>query len=197
MAGEKAGKFRFPGSALSLDGMGAGGTKIAAMPRGFSEFDSAAQARAAGRKGEWAFFAGFAACLSSSSVRLRGCERADDGAGADEFGGGGVGVEGIQFVQADILEWTPPAREFDLVASHFFLDCFPPEQLERLVGRLAGAAKPEARWLLSDFCEPPVGLGKWRARLVLEAMYLFFGWTHRPACGPTHLAGPIASATWF
>ena len=89
----------------------------------------------------------------------------------------GLGVEGIQFVQADILEWTPPAREFDLVASHFVLDCFPPEQLERLVGRLAGAAKPEARWLLSDFCEPPAGLGKWRARLVLEAMYLFFGWT--------------------
>ena len=89
----------------------------------------------------------------------------------------GLGVEGIQFVQADILEWTPPAREFDLVASHFVLDCFLPEQLERLVGCLAGAARPEARWLLSDFCEPPAELGKWRARLILEAMYLFFGWT--------------------
>jgi hypothetical protein len=45
-----------------------------------------------------------------------------------------------------------------------------------LVGRLAAAAKPEARWLLSDFCEPSAGFGKWRARLILEAMYLFFGW---------------------
>ena len=50
MAGEKPGKFRFPGSALSLDGMVAGGTKIAAMPRGLSGFDSAAHARAAGRR---------------------------------------------------------------------------------------------------------------------------------------------------
>jgi hypothetical protein len=27
---------------------------------------------------------------------------------------------------------------------------------------------PEAQWLLSDFCEPPAGLGKWRARLAGE-----------------------------
>src|SRR5208282_2404514 len=85
MAGRKAGKFRFLGSALSLDGMGAGGTKIAAMPRGFSGFDSAAAARAAGRRGEWAFFGGIAACLSAGSLRLRGCEPTDVGAGADEF----------------------------------------------------------------------------------------------------------------
>jgi hypothetical protein len=89
----------------------------------------------------------------------------------------GLGVEGIPFVQADILKWTPPSREFDLVATHFVLDCFRSEQLERLVGRLAEVVMPEARWLLSDFCRPPSGLAKWRARLILEAMYLFFGWT--------------------
>jgi ubiquinone/menaquinone biosynthesis C-methylase UbiE len=50
----------------------------------------------------------------------------------------GLGVEGIQFVQADILEWTPPSREFDLVATHFVLDCFRGEQLEELAGCLAG-----------------------------------------------------------
>ena len=88
----------------------------------------------------------------------------------------GLGVGGIQFVQADILEWTPPSHKFDQVAAHFVLDCFRSEQLERLVGRLAEVVMPEVRWLLSDFCEPLAGLAKWRARLILEAMYLFFGW---------------------
>jgi hypothetical protein len=36
--------------------------------------------------------------------------------------------------------------------------------------------------LPSVFCEPTAGLAKGRARLILEAMYLFFGWiTRRPA----------------
>ena len=89
----------------------------------------------------------------------------------------GLSLDGVQFVHADILEWPLPTREFDLVATHFVLDCFRPEQLEQVVDRLAGAATPDARWLLSDFREPSAGLGKWRARLILEAMYLFFGWT--------------------
>ena len=42
----------------------------------------------------------------------------------------GLGVGGIQFVQADILEWTPPSHKFDQVAAHFVLDCFRSEQLE-------------------------------------------------------------------
>jgi hypothetical protein len=86
-------------------------------------------------------------------------------------------AEDIQFVQADILEWTPPAGEFDLVVSNFVLDCFTPDQLELLVGKLSQAAAPQAWWLLADFCEPAGGAAKWRARLILEGMYLFFGWS--------------------
>src|SRR5579859_448771 len=33
------------------------------------------------------------------------------------------------FVHADALEWRPPPGAFDLVVTHFFLDCFRPEQL--------------------------------------------------------------------
>jgi len=105
----------------------------------------------------------------------------------------GLGVEGIPFVQADILKWTPPSREFDLVATHFVLDCFRSEQLERLVGRLAEVVMPEARWMISDFWEPPAGLAKWRARLILEAMYLFFGWT--PGCLLT--GSPRQTLSWY
>ena len=75
--------------------------------------------------------------------------------------------------------------------THFVLDCFRSEQLERLVGRLAEAVMPEARWLLSDFCEPPARLAKWRARLILEAMYLFFGWTTGLSADRLTAPGPL------
>ncbi len=87
----------------------------------------------------------------------------------------GLGVSNVQFTHADILEWTPPSGQFDLIISHFVLDCFRPEQLEGLVARLSKATAPDARWLIADFSEPPSGIAKWRARAILEAMYLFFG----------------------
>ena len=32
----------------------------------------------------------------------------------------------------------------------------------------------DARWLIADFCEPRRGWRKWRARVILQAMYWFF-----------------------
>ena len=85
----------------------------------------------------------------------------------------GLAKANLRFVHADVLEWQPDGP-FDLIVTHFFLDCFQPEQLERIVGRAAAAAAPRARWLLADFCEPKTGWAKWRARLILKSMYLFF-----------------------
>ena len=80
----------------------------------------------------------------------------------------------VEFVHADILDWSAPSQKFDLIVSHFFLDCFRPEQLEDIVHQVAATAAPGGRWLLADFREPPTGLARWRARLILWAMYLFF-----------------------
>jgi len=44
-----------------------------------------------------------------------------------------------------------PAAEYDLIVTHFFLDCFDETDLEPLIARLAGAAAPRARWLISEF----------------------------------------------
>ena len=88
----------------------------------------------------------------------------------------GFDASRVEFVHADILRWTPPARVYDVVVTHFVLDCFRPEQLAQILPALAGAAAPEARWLLADFREPSAGLAKWRARAILELMYLFFQW---------------------
>jgi SAM-dependent methyltransferase len=80
----------------------------------------------------------------------------------------------VEFVRGDALKWKPPGQAFDLIATHFFLDCFQPSQLEEVVGRLAAAAAPRATWLLADFQLPRAGFGKMRAVAILQLMYLFF-----------------------
>jgi hypothetical protein len=61
-----------------------------------------------------------------------------------------------------------------LIVTHFFLDCFRPEQLEPLIAKLAGAAAPNANWLLADFQAAPGGLACVRSKLILWTMYRFF-----------------------
>jgi len=105
-------------------------------------------------------------CVDSSAGMLARARGAVEAAG--------LSAAAVEFFQADILEWKPPGEEIDLIASHFVLDCFRPEQLDAMLEKLAGASAPGALWLVSDFQEPPSGLARWRARAILSAMYLFF-----------------------
>ncbi|HEX4263858.1 MAG TPA: class I SAM-dependent methyltransferase [Verrucomicrobiae bacterium] len=88
--------------------------------------------------------------------------------------GQGVSCEEINFICADALAWTPPEREFDLIVTHFFLDCFRREQVEALIAKLARAAAPGANWLLADFQVAPGGLSRHRSRVILWMLYRFF-----------------------
>ena len=72
------------------------------------------------------------------------------------------------------MNWTPAFGAFDLVVTHFFLDCFPPDQLADLVRRLADAATAGATWLLADFRLPTGGWQRQRARLIVALLYQFF-----------------------
>jgi len=80
----------------------------------------------------------------------------------------------LEFKQMDVLDWTSTTGKFDLVVTHFFLDCFRAGQLERLVPLLAGSTAPEAIWLLADFQVPGHGLRRIRAQMIIAALYLFF-----------------------
>ncbi|HEY1171403.1 MAG TPA: class I SAM-dependent methyltransferase [Verrucomicrobiae bacterium] len=80
----------------------------------------------------------------------------------------------VQFIHADIFQWSPAETSFDLIATHFFLDCFRADQLDALIPKLASFTTPDALWLLSDFNLPPTGLARLRAQLILWAMYRFF-----------------------
>lgn len=80
----------------------------------------------------------------------------------------------VEFKQVDARHWVPPVEKFDLIVTHFFLDCFRAEQLQALVPRLAAGATADATWLLADFCVPERGWRRWRAKIILALLYTFF-----------------------
>jgi ubiquinone/menaquinone biosynthesis C-methylase UbiE len=86
----------------------------------------------------------------------------------------GLELDRIEFVHSDILAWRPEAQTYDLVVTHFFLDCFPPWQLKRVVEALARSASGAATWLLADFQIPPLGWKCYRAKAIHLLMYAFF-----------------------
>jgi ubiquinone/menaquinone biosynthesis C-methylase UbiE len=104
--------------------------------------------------------------VDASAGMLRRAKRRAEHAGAR--------MDQLEFVHAELPSWIPPAGQFDAVVTHFFLDCFPPAQLEAVIGALAGALRPAGRWLNSDFSIPPRGLARQRARAVHGLMYAFF-----------------------
>jgi len=80
----------------------------------------------------------------------------------------------VKFQQLDVFDWTPPKKKYDLVVTHFFLDCFRAEQLQKLIPRLAGSATDNAIWLLADFRVPERGWRRWRAKVILVILYAAF-----------------------
>jgi ubiquinone/menaquinone biosynthesis C-methylase UbiE len=80
----------------------------------------------------------------------------------------------VRFLHQDIMSWTAPDDRYDLLVTHFFLDCFSEPALAGIIKKLARATTGDATWLLADFCIPPKGMARLRARGWLAAMYLFF-----------------------
>lgn len=82
--------------------------------------------------------------------------------------------EHVRFLHEDINSWQPSDRCYDLVVTHFFLDCFPRDEVEQIVSKLSRVATNNAVWLLADFTVPQAKLARWHAKIWLGAMYLFF-----------------------
>jgi SAM-dependent methyltransferase len=82
------------------------------------------------------------------------------------------------FTHADIRTARLPAGRFDLIVTHFLLDCFPPHEAAEIASALAMSAKPQARWLVAEFT-PATGsrLAGAHAAAWLAAMRVFFGLT--------------------
>ncbi len=80
----------------------------------------------------------------------------------------------VEFVHADVLHWDAPVEKFDLIVTHFFLDCFVADSLAGVVARLGMLASPDAHWLLADFQIAPTGWAGLRCRVIVGLLYRFF-----------------------
>jgi ubiquinone/menaquinone biosynthesis C-methylase UbiE len=76
--------------------------------------------------------------------------------------------------RADALQWNP-IGSYDLIVSHFFLDCFFPHQLEQLFDRVLPHALPGAQWVVSEFAIPRNPLTGYLARGIVGLLYRAFG----------------------
>ncbi len=82
----------------------------------------------------------------------------------------------VTFAHADAFAAELVPGSHDAVVTLFFLDCFRPDQVERLVAQVHPALTADAPWLWADFSVPPRSWRRWRARLSLWVMYRFFRW---------------------
>jgi ubiquinone/menaquinone biosynthesis C-methylase UbiE len=80
-----------------------------------------------------------------------------------------AGEAGVTYHQADALRILLPLAEYDLIVTHFFLDCFDERDAAVLVDRVARSARSDARWLISEFRQTA-----WWTRAVLNGLYFFF-----------------------
>ena len=80
----------------------------------------------------------------------------------------------VQFLQKDVLTSSPEVNAYDLIVTHFFLDCFNESELAKVVAELSKAATQNAIWLLADFSIPSGALRKTHAQIWLWAMHRFF-----------------------
>jgi SAM-dependent methyltransferase len=79
---------------------------------------------------------------------------------------------------ADVRNWQLPAPitapPYDLIATHFFLDCLTTTEIRSLAARLHTATAPTAVWVVSEFAHPPGWPGRWIARPLVSALYFSF-----------------------
>jgi SAM-dependent methyltransferase len=84
----------------------------------------------------------------------------------------------VRLLHADALECEPagfPDAPFDLVVSHFFLDCFNEAEIASLVAHVNVAVEKMALWVVSDFAIPRQRPARLLGMLIVRSLYLAFG----------------------
>ncbi len=81
----------------------------------------------------------------------------------------------VTFHRSRLEDTAPDPEAYDLVAAHFFLDCFDPAGQRGQIAIIDRALRPGGTLLIADFQMPPSGaLARLRARTLLWTMYRFF-----------------------
>jgi ubiquinone/menaquinone biosynthesis C-methylase UbiE len=85
--------------------------------------------------------------------------------------------ERVTFELSDIRSCECPSLPYDLIVTHFFLDCFDSPQCNSVVRRISSASAAKARWVISEFRVPHTGLARWWALLWIRICYVCFRFT--------------------
>jgi SAM-dependent methyltransferase len=84
----------------------------------------------------------------------------------------------VRLVHEDALECPPaefPDAPFDLVVSHFFLDCFDEAEIASLLALVNAAVEKSALWVVSDLAIPQRTPARFLGVLIVRGLYLAFG----------------------
>jgi SAM-dependent methyltransferase len=81
----------------------------------------------------------------------------------------------LQTVRADLRQWIPSGERYDLVASHFFIDCLTEDEVDALIARTFPHLTDHATWLISEFAVPDGRVRGTLARLLIGFLYFAFG----------------------
>jgi ubiquinone/menaquinone biosynthesis C-methylase UbiE len=83
-------------------------------------------------------------------------------------------LQRVTFAVADVREFRPAGADYDLIATHFFLDCFTECELHDVISCLAAWATPDARWIVSEFHETTTPFGRLCSRAMIRGLYAAF-----------------------
>jgi SAM-dependent methyltransferase len=100
-------------------------------------------------------------------------------------------IDRLQTHHTSALTFTPTGT-YDLITTHFFLDCLTQPELETLISRITPTLAPGALWLISDFRIPP-GHMRLPARILVRALY--FGFRILTGLRTTHLPDHATALT--
>jgi SAM-dependent methyltransferase len=103
--------------------------------------------------------------MSASATPATHIDYVDISAQMLELARARAGTDLIAYYCDDALTRPLHEAEYDLIVTHFFLDCFNENCLELLTARVARAAAPRARWIISEFR---------RSGWLVSCLYLFF-----------------------
>lgn len=83
------------------------------------------------------------------------------------------GERRVNFHQLNPVKDELPSGSYDLIVTHFFLDCLSEEEVQHLVAKIA-ASNNQALWLISEFAIPAHGWRRLRAQLWVGSLYEAF-----------------------
>jgi hypothetical protein len=88
----------------------------------------------------------------------------------------GLNGSRIQVHCSDARRFVPTRHQYDLIVTHFFLDCLNTDEVIDLAIRIRKHLSGNAIWIVSEFAVPSGWYGQTVAEPLIHLLYLAFGW---------------------